>query len=253
MNEGITRRAFVSSAALGAAIAAGAVGAGAARAGTAVGRSAAAADGRSRRAQRSAPSAGPDTSLLPELQVPVVPRSAWGARPPQAKMQRHRPRRLTLHHSGVFLGDNSLAPARMRQHQNWHMDNPDNNFPDIAYHFVVDRAGTVYEGRDWRYRGDTATEYDPTGHFLVCCEGDFNSQQPTREQLAAAVALFAWASQKWDIRPRRLAGHADYATTTCPGANLERLLGNGSLRRKVRRLNRRARVFLVPGPRNSRG
>ena len=165
-------------------------------------------------------------------------------------MQRHKPKRLTLHHTGVFLEDNSLAPARLRRHQNWHMDDPDHNYPDIAYHFMVDMAGNVYEGRDWRYRGDTATEYDPTGHFLVCCEGDFDQQEPTAEQLASVAALFAWASQKWSIKPRRLKGHQDYASTTCPGTALEALVQDRSLHQSARRIAGRKAVdlrFLSPG------
>lgn len=188
--------------------------------------------------------AGVDPSTLPVLQVPVIRRQGWGARPPQAPMKRHRPKRLTLHHTAVVLGDDRLSPSRLRRHQNWHMDDPAHNNPDLAYHFMVDMQGNIFEGRDFRYRGDTATEYDPTGHFLVCCEGDFDQQEPTSQQLDSVAALFAWAAQRWRIKPKLVAGHQDYASTTCPGRALEALVKDRSLRKKVRRLVKKNDVRL---------
>ncbi len=150
-------------------------------------------------------------------------------------MERHTPVRLTLHHTEVVLADNSDSPARIRQHQNFHMDDPEHDYPDLAYHFLVDRRGNVFEGRDLRFRGDTATTYNPAGHFLVCCEGDYNQQQPTPAELRSVAALFAWASQEYDIRvsTKTVKGHQDYAATSCPGSSLERLIRNGSLAGRV--------------------
>lgn len=159
-------------------------------------------------------------------------------------MQRHRPERLTLHHTAVLLESDDLSPARLRRHQDWHMDDPGHNFPDLAYHFMVDRRGNIFEGRKVRFRGDTATEYDTTGHFLVCCEGDYEQQEPTPEQMESVAGLFAWAAQRWDIKPNLVRGHGDYAGTTCPGTNLQDLVRDRSLRKRVRRLVRRRRVKL---------
>jgi N-acetyl-anhydromuramyl-L-alanine amidase AmpD len=131
-------------------------------------------------------------------------------------MAEHEPVRLTLHHTAVSQTASTQGPARARQHQAHHLSL---GWPDLAYHFLVDRTGLAYQGRDVRFRGDTGTEYDPTGHFLVCMEGDFDVQEPTREQLVTTVALFAWASQQYGIDASTLAGHGDYAdSTTCPGA-----------------------------------
>lgn len=130
-------------------------------------------------------------------------------------MIEHVPVRLTLHHTEVIQTALSQGPARARQHQRYHQSL---GWPDLAYHFLVDRSGLAYEGRDVRFRGDTATEYDPTGHFLVCMEGNFDVQEPTRDQVDTTVALLAWASQWYGIEASTLAGHGDYAdSTTCPG------------------------------------
>ena len=77
---------------------------------------------------------------------------------------------MTIHHTAAVLGDNANAPARLLQHQRYHQEKQ--GWIDIAYHLSVDRRGNIYELREPTLVGDTATRYDPTGHFLVVCEGD---------------------------------------------------------------------------------
>lgn len=178
----------------------------------------------------------PPAQAAPVLAVEVIRRQGWGAREPQGSMQEHRPRRLTLHHTAVALEDDRESPARLRQHQAFHMDDRDHDYPDLAYHFMVDRRGNVFEGRDVRFRGDTATEYDPTGHFLVCCEGDYDSQQPTAAQLQSVAAVFAWAAQEYGIAPESVRGHRDYAETSCPGDTLHRPIRRGRWEVMIRSL-----------------
>lgn len=179
-----------------------------------------------------------------ELVVPVISRSSWRARKPRPGLRRHRPKRLTLHHTGVVLTDDRLSPARVRAHQNYYMDSSSLRFPDLPYHFMVDRRGNVFQGRDPDYRGDTATEYRTTGHFLVACEGDYDQQRRTRAQLRSMVAVFAWACQEYGIDPATLRGHQDYARTACPGWRLEALVRNGTLAARVARISRRRAVKL---------
>lgn len=177
-------------------------------------------------------SAGPRGKLV----VPVISRSSWRARKSRPGLRRHRPVRLTLHHTGVVLSDDRLSPARIRAHQNYHMDNPSGRFPDLAYHFMVDRQGHVFQGRNPGYRGDTFTEYRTTGHFLISCEGDYDRQSPTRRQLRSVAAIFAWACQTYGIDPATLRGHKDHAKTSCPGKRLEALIRNGDLAGDVARI-----------------
>lgn len=173
-------------------------------------------------------------------EIPLISRAAWGALKPRRGLQPHTPVRLTLHHSGVRLTADSESPDRLQVHQRWHMI--EKGHPDIDYHFVVDRRGNVFQGRNPKFRGDTQTDYDPTGHFLVCCEGDYQgasgpAQVPTRPMLRSVALLFAAAAQRWDIDPDTLNGHRDYTSmTSCPGGQLERLVRNGSLRDSVAEL-----------------
>ena len=115
---------------------------------------------------------------------------------------------MTIHHTGVVLGDNRNAPARLRQHQQLHQN--ERGWIDIAYHVGVDRNGNIYELRDPWLKGDTATEYDTTGHFLVLCEGNFDAETVTPEQLHGAAMAFAWAASTLPISSTVVEGHLDY-------------------------------------------
>jgi hypothetical protein len=148
----------------------------------------------------------------------VICREAWGADPPGDGAVGHVPDRLSLHHTAVTLESAADAPTRAREHQAYHLSQ---GWPDLAYHFLVDSAGNVYRGRPVEYRGDTSTDYDPTGHLLVCCEGNYEVQLPTAALLEAVADVFAWGAATFGIRSDTLAGHRDLAATACPGDNLQ--------------------------------
>lgn len=159
-------------------------------------------------------------------------RDAWGARPPRAGGRPHTITRMTLHHTAVVLGDNRNSPARLRQHQHYHQDQL--GWIDIAYHVSVDRNGNIFELRTPQLAGDTATNYDPAGHFLVVCEGDFDQEAVTEAQLQGAAFAFAWAAQTFGIASDTLAGHRDVAPgTACPGANLFAHVSSGDLKHRI--------------------
>lgn len=158
-------------------------------------------------------------------------RDSWGARPALPGGQPHTITRMTLHHTAVVLGDNSNAPGRLRQHQRYHQDQK--GWIDIAYHVGVDRDGNIFELRTPEIAGDTATTYNPVGHFLVLCEGDFDQEAVTDAQLNGAAIAFAWGAQTFGVPTATLAGHRDFADTTCPGAGLYDQLATGSLKARV--------------------
>lgn len=159
-------------------------------------------------------------------------RDSWGARPARPGGVPQTITRMTLHHSGVVLGDNRNAPGRLRAHQRYHQDQQ--GWIDIAYHASVDRNGNIYELRSTSLAGDTATDYNTTGHFLVLCEGDFDSEEITQAQLNGAAMAFAWAAQTFRVASQTLASHRDFApSTTCPGANLYAHIASGGLRRRI--------------------
>ena len=156
--------------------------------------------------------------------VSVIGKEGWGAAPIVGTFSEHVIERITVHHTASLLESNQDAPSHVRQHQAFHQQ--DRGWADLAYHFIVDRNGHVYEGRPVWAVGDTGTNYDPTGHFLVCLEGNFDSQQPTSEQLASVAGLVAWASAEYGVGLDTISGHRDVASTSCPGVSVYAQLGN---------------------------
>lgn len=138
---------------------------------------------------------------------------------------------MTIHHTGAVLGDNRNAPARLLQHQRLHQN--ERGWIDIAYHASVDRNGNIFELRDYNLVGDSATTYNPTGHFLVLCEGDFDQEAVSEAQIDGAALAFAWAAQQFSIGSDTLKGHRDLASTSCPGANLYDRVASGDLKQRI--------------------
>lgn len=179
-----------------------------------------------------APIAAPGLTSAAPVAHQILCRDAWGAAAARPGGRTHTLNRMTIHHTEVPLGDNANAPARLRQHQRYHQDT--HGWIDIAYHFSVDRNGNIYQLRNPGVVGDTATSYDPTGHFLVVCEGDFDREQVTEQQLDGAALVLASAAQQFGIPTDTLAGHRDFApTTTCPGASLYDHVTSGDLQNRV--------------------
>jgi hypothetical protein len=171
------------------------------------------------------------TRLTSAASAPLLCREAWGARPARPGGKRHTITRMTLHHEAVVLGDNRNAPERLRKDQLYHQDQK--GWIDIAYHVAVDRNGNLYELRNTGLAGDTATDYDTSGHFLVLCVGDFDQEAVSEAQLHGTALAFAWAAQNFGIKSDTLAGHRDFAQTSCPGANLYAHLSSGDLKRRI--------------------
>jgi hypothetical protein len=168
----------------------------------------------------------------PPASAALLCRDSWGARPPLPGGRPHTITRMTIHHTAVALGDNSIITSRLRQHQRYHQI--DRGWVDIAYHVGVDRDGNIFELRRTAIAGDTATNYDTTGHFLVVCEGDFNVEPISEAQLNGAALAFAWATQEFGITSATLASHQQVAAaTSCPGTNLQSHVASGDLRGRI--------------------
>lgn len=145
----------------------------------------------------------------------------------------HRITHVTLHHTGDAqpLRPEDDPAAKLRGLQSWGAR--DRNWWDVPYHYLLDLEGRIYEGRDWRYMGETNTAYDPGGHFLISIIGNYERQEPTQAQLNSIADLMAWAFREFDVPLDRLGGHYNYATTTCPGQHLRKYLEDGTLRRMI--------------------
>jgi len=179
--------------------------------------------------------------------VDVQPRDAWGADlRPTGALSQEAPgdvRFLLVHHtasSNAYLAGD--VPNILRGIYGFHTT--DKGWPDIAYNFLIDRFGRVWEGRTGSLNGPV--KGDATGGsqgfaLLACFLGDHSSEPPTRPALDAMGKLLA-ALASWyaiDVRPgattsftsrgssrypagtfvttSTIAGHRDMSLTTCPG------------------------------------
>lgn len=145
----------------------------------------------------------------------------------------HDIRRLTLHHSG---SPEPLLPEddpteKLRGLQIWGA--AERNWWDVPYHFLIDLEGRIYEGRDYRYIGETNTAYDPRGHLLISVIGNYNRQDATDAQVDAITQLMAWAAAEFGVSPGEIYGHSDFAETSCPGRAFQALLDDGTFARGV--------------------
>ena len=145
---------------------------------------------------------------------------------------------ITLHHMGSprIMTPQDDPVAKLRGLQEWGKN--DRNWWDVCYHFLIWLDGTIYEGRDYHYIGDTNTKYNPKGHFLISVMGNYNRQEPTEAQINAITDLMAWAVQEFNVPLDKIYGHCDVAATGCPGKYLRPYLKDGSFIKGIKeRLN----------------
>lgn len=182
----------------------------------------------------------------------IVPRSAWGA---DATIRRGTPdyapsvRFAIVHHTA---GPNDYSPSQaaaiMRGIQTYHVKS--NGWSDIGYNFLVDRYGTVYEGRyggiDRNVIGAHARGFN-TGSVGVAVIGTFSNAEVPAAASRSLEKLLAWRLDLAHVDPqasvsvisggserylpgvpvtlRVVSGHRDTGLTICPGDTLYAKLG----------------------------
>ncbi len=157
----------------------------------------------------------------------IIPVTEWGGTPPPFTLPEHQISRITIHHGGVTFTADQDVNAYLKHLQTW--SRSEKGWMDIPYHYLIDLQGRIYEGRDLRYPGDTNTQYDPTGHALICLIGNYEEQEPNETQLHAIAWLCARLSKKYQIPLTQIKAHKDYTKTACPGKHLYAALQNGTL------------------------
>ncbi len=178
-------------------------------------------------------------------QPAIVTRRDWGASdcPPRSAPDYGVVEAAFIHHT-VNANDYtreeapSIVLAICRFHRN------SNGWNDIGYNFVVDKFGTIYEGRaggvDQPVVGAQAQGYNAQSTGIANL-GDFTSVRQTSAALGAIARLIRWklplhgiptfgsttlisaggASNRYaagtHVRVRRISGHRDVDATSCPG------------------------------------
>ena len=174
--------------------------------------------------------------VVSELDYPdalaVITRVQWGSLSLNDTLPQHQISKITIHHGGVDYPDGKDPVLHIRNLQEWSVS-AEKNWIDIPYHFMIDMDGKIYETRPINYPGATNTDYDPTGHALICVMGNYENQIISEAQLAAVVDLSAFLAKLYDVNPDDIKGHKDYTETLCPGQDLYRYLEDGTIRSRI--------------------
>ncbi|HET6684161.1 MAG TPA: N-acetylmuramoyl-L-alanine amidase [Gaiella sp.] len=181
----------------------------------------------------------------------IVPRSGWQA---DESIRRAAPlyadalRMAFVHHTAGTNDYTKLqAPAVVRGIEVYHVQG--NGWNDIGYNALVDRFGTVYEGRyggiDRNVIGAHAKGFN-TGSFGIAVMGNYQSVDPPQAAVDALVRTLAWRLDLGHVDPlstlnaissgnerfnegipvllRAISGHRDTGLTECPGQRLYAML-----------------------------
>jgi len=182
---------------------------------------------------------GADPQATPAQPAPgiakpvIVSREGWRAKAPGPGMEPQAATGIILHHTGVRKNPAVSLENKMRGLQSFSQNpgqvSPGHSkpaWPDVPYHFYVDAAGRIAEGRNVGFAGDTNTHYKTTGFIQVAVEGDFEKEAPGAEQLNAVRDLLTWLLLWNGLSTENVSMHMDHAQTDCPGKNFKAVLPN---------------------------
>ena len=196
------------------------------------------------------------TAVATSSGAAVIPRSGWGAdeslrfdaNGEELWTREYFPiQKLLVHHTAGANHDANPA-ATVRAIYYYHAVTQ--GWGDIGYHYLIDDAGRVYEGRysrdyptgtmpsaddaqGWGVVAGHARGYN-AGSLGFSVLGTYTSEAPTTAAQGSLVRMLAWASIKHGLDPRgsgtyvnpisgatvstsNIAGHRDYNSTACPG------------------------------------
>ena len=220
--------------------------------------------------------AAPDFDQLPELDQAVESRlrpeirarSTWGDRlPPTGPLEREDDVRLLLVHHTASTNDYSADEVIEQIHDfyDFHVG-PERGWPDVAYNFLIDRFGGIWEAREGSLaepiRGD-ATGGSQGFAQLASLIGNHVEAPPTPEGIDSLTRLLAWmahryrvdtkpgatvafvsrGSNRWpagtEVSAATISGHRDMSETRCPGDSVYDLLDR-SIPEEIERLRQSA-------------
>ena len=162
----------------------------------------------------------------------IISRKEWDARNPKYDYSNHPYfDKMTLHHAAGWAAKTlDEGKAAVKSIQEFHQDG--RGWSDIGYHFLVDMAGNIYQGRPETVLGAHVGGAN-TGNIGVCLLGCYHPPEtsiPCYDEMSynsekSLIKLYAWISDKYGVKPKLLKGHRDYfGTTSCPGNNVWSLI-----------------------------
>lgn len=131
---------------------------------------------------------------------------------------------ISIHHDASIRPKDYDSVARYRSEAAYHYNNLG---PGLQYHYKIDNVGQIFAIRPHTTWLHVVGSAENVTCLAICLDGNFETQQPTREQFEALYQLLENLCEQhpefpatWpDVRP-----HADYSATACCGANLRNLI-----------------------------
>jgi hypothetical protein len=146
-----------------------------------------------------------ETHLVPQ----ILPRSAWSAEPEDHRSKALQPigkvKHVSVHHTAVEkLRGDGTPEAELQIIQRGHRH--DNQWGDIAYHFLIASDGRIFAGRSTKYAPNSNTRYlseqQWRGHPI------FTADDVARDPANVGVGGATFMSEKeTGPRPGHVAGH----------------------------------------------
>ncbi len=164
----------------------------------------------------------PDVDLsFVEEHVPVLRRNEWAQEAPRTWLLREGGvyDRITVHHQGgrqSVTRNKSAVAAEIDAIYGGHRRH---RYGDIAYHFIVDYAGRVWEGRSLAYQGAHVSRQN-VRNLGILVLGNFEEQSPSAASLETLETLVGALRSGFGVKKHRVYGHCDIGSSVCPGKNL---------------------------------
>jgi hypothetical protein len=152
---------------------------------------------------------------------PLMRRDAWTADAPRLWLLREGGDydRITVHHQGGRQSISRVQNAVAAEIDAVYGGHRRRQYGDIAYHFVVDYAGRVWEGRSLSYQGAHVSRQNARNLGILVL-GNFEQQAPSHESIEATSSLVRRLRDRFGIKRHRLYGHRDLGSSVCPGKHL---------------------------------
>lgn len=168
---------------------------------------------------------------LPDARTPglpdarVMPRSRWAQGMPVPRlMNKMLPvNRITLHHDGMSVFTSRADRDAIARLETIRQSHRNRGWGDIGYHFLIDPAGRVWEGRPLGWQGAHVAAQNE-GNIGICIMGNYEQQRPTQTQIDAIERFTGALMNRYRVGTNRIYTHQELAQTACPGRNLQREL-----------------------------
>lgn len=154
----------------------------------------------------------------------VLPRGLWAKEPmdPARADLMNGVGRITIHHEGsprprTLTGLDETAEL-LDSIRKYHVHGL--GWADLGYHYVIDRAGRVWEGRPITFQG--AHVRDHNAHNIgVMVLGNFEIQRPSEKQVERLARFTRELRTRHGIAIEEVKSHREWAATACPGRHLQ--------------------------------